>query len=119
MVYLVDQIDPRDCREHVKRNFDKHQMVRNYIATYEKVLNLSAAIAKSHYVLRLPSHVIERDVTEEVRMDSSAPLAQNAPRGILESDRTGLDTVIRHLDKLGRDIKTEQEGLPPIKTNKN
>ena len=116
-VYLIEHIDPRNCRDHVKRNFDKHRMVRNYIATYKKVLNLSAAITKSHYILSLPSHVVDPDVIEKVPMHSLVPLAQNTLPDISKSARVGSDTVIKHLNKLGKG--TEQGGLPPIETSKN
>lgn len=118
-VYLIEQIDPRNCRDYVKRNFDKQQMVRNYIAACEKVLNLNAAIAKSHHIFSLWPLDVEPDVIEKVSMDSSAPLTQNTPPDILKGDRVEPDTVITHLDKLDKDIKAEQEGLPPIETSKN
>jgi len=110
-VYLIDHIDPHNCRDHVKRNFDKHRMIRNYIATYEKVLNLSAVIAGEHHIFTLPLHDVEPGVIEKISMDSPAPSAQNAPPGILKSDRLGLDIITRQLDKRGKD--TKQGSLPP------
>ena len=37
----VYRIDPRDCREHVERNFDVPQMVDDYLAAYERILSES------------------------------------------------------------------------------
>lgn len=117
-VYLVEQIDPRDCREHVKRNFDKHQMVRNYVAAYEKVLNLGVVMAESHHIFSLPPHDISQkpDVIEGISMDSAVPLAQNTPSDISKNDSIRSDIDIKHHDK---DAKTGQEGLPSTEINNN
>jgi glycosyltransferase involved in cell wall biosynthesis len=117
-VYHIDQIDPRDCREHVKRNFDKPRMVRDYIAAYEKVLNLSAVSAKCHHIFTLPLPDIsqKQDVAEEISTKSLMTLAQNILSDIPRSNSTVPDIVMKHPDK---GVKTEHDGLPPIEINKN
>lgn len=35
----VDQINPRDCHEHVVKNFSVEKMVNEYVKTYLKILN--------------------------------------------------------------------------------
>jgi len=111
-VYLVEQIDPLDCREHVKHNFDKHQMVRDYITTYEKVLSLSAVVAESHHIFSLPPHDVSQklDVVKSMSTGSllSSP-AQNTLSDISGNHSIRSDSVMKHPDK---DVKTGQEGLP-------
>ena len=57
-VYLVDQIEPCYCREHVERNFDSPRMIRGYLDAYERVLNSSAAIPKRYHIFKMPVHEV-------------------------------------------------------------
>ena len=118
-VYLVEQIDPLDCREHVKHNFDKHQMVRDYITAYEKVLSLSAAMAESHHIFSLPPHDVSQKLDGIKSMSVGSLLsspAQNTLSDISRNDSTRSDSVMKHPDK---DVKTGQEGLPSTEISNN
>lgn len=57
-VYLVDQIEPKYCREHVERNFDNPRMIKGYLDAYERVLSSSAAIPKRYNIFNLPVHEV-------------------------------------------------------------
>jgi len=118
-VHLVEQIDPLDCREHVKHNFDKHQMVRDYITAYEKVLSLSAAMAERHHIFSLPPHDVSQKLDGVKSMSTGSLLsspAQNTLSAISRNDSIRSDSVMKHPDK---DVKTGQEGLPSTEINNN
>jgi glycosyltransferase involved in cell wall biosynthesis len=57
-VYLVDQIEPHCCREHVERNFDNPRMIKGYLDAYERVLNRSEAIPKRYHIFNIPVHEV-------------------------------------------------------------
>jgi glycosyltransferase involved in cell wall biosynthesis len=57
-VYLVDQIEPCYCREHVERNFDSPRMIKGYLDAYERVLSSSAAIPKRYHIFKMPVHEV-------------------------------------------------------------
>ncbi len=91
-VYRIDQIEPRYCREHVKQNFDAPRMVKDYLATYEKVLNLSAVTLKGRHIFSLPAHKVPEipSVINEMAVDSLTPSALDITRDI-QAEQEGPD----------------------------
>jgi len=60
-VYLVDQIDPHCCREHVEGNFDNPRMIEGYLDAYDRVLDRSAAIPKRYHIFNIPVQEVFQD----------------------------------------------------------
>jgi len=83
-VYCIDQIEPCYCREHVERNFDVPRMINDYLAAYEKVLNLSAVTLRNRHIISLPAYKVPEipSVTGEMTKDSSTPSALDITRDI-------------------------------------
>lgn len=69
-VHKIKDIDRRDCREHVRRNFSTKRMVNDYAAAFENILNQRREQASVPFVQRQLKKVPEtlREVSAQKRL---------------------------------------------------
>lgn len=75
-VRLVPQIDPKNCRDHVVRNFDVPRMVDDYLSAYQRVLEAEGFASSTGVITSPVTDTIPYTVSNVVTSEGPAPVAQ-------------------------------------------
>ena len=75
-VRQVPQIDPKNCRDHVVRNFDVPRMVDDYLSAYQRVLEAEGFASPTSIVISPVTDTIPYTVSDVVTSEGPVPAAQ-------------------------------------------